>query len=46
VEQNRSSELGQTHHESHSVYYSEEDPEDEFIIRETLEFEETRKEYI
>jgi len=38
--------MGPTNHESHSLYYSEVEADDELIIKDNLEFEEQRKAYI
>lgn len=46
VEKAKQMDMGQFNHENNSVYYSEGENEDEFLIKDNKEFEETRKKYI
>lgn len=46
VEEHRQLNLGQPNHESKSLYYSEVEADEDFLIRDNEEFQETREKYI
>ena len=46
VEVEKQNDLGQFNHESNSLYYSEVEADDDFLIKDNAEFLETREKYI
>jgi len=46
VEHLKTSDMGQFNHETNSLYYSEIEENDEFLIKDNAEFQETREKYI